>query len=406
MWRTHLGVAWRALSARRGRSALTVTSITLGTLAIVLMTSLAGSGLRTLTRGIEELGAARMVLLAPKVPERDEGKATKPRPFTERERDELVRGVPHLSAASLMSTPGTRDVVSDGGKRTRTDLVAADAAFDRVFHMRLARGRALTDADDVAARPVCVVGPELAKHLWDGPALGHSLAIGELRCRVVGELADNKHFGMNFGFDWNDLVVMPFNLGRQHDERTASNAMITLETDAVRSNDIVKRVVNARLVARRGGIDDFTFYDLSGVVQKFHTAFAVMQALVGAIAAIALLIGGVGVMNMMLVSVSERVREIGVRKALGATAAAIRTQFIVESALLSGLGGAVGVGLGVVLALGSGFALRALLPTWVVSVSLLAAGIAFAAALSVGVLFGWLPARRAARLAPVEAMRR
>jgi putative ABC transport system permease protein len=199
---------------------------------------------------------------------------------------------------------------------------------------------------------------------------------------------------------------MPFNLGRQHDERTASNAMITLETDAVRSNDIVKRVVNARLVARRGGIDDFTFYDLSGVVQKFHTAFAVMQALVGAIAAIALLIGGVGVMNMMLVSVSERVREIGVRKALGATAAAIRTQFIVESALLSGLGGAVGVGLGVVLALGSGFALRALLPTWVVSVSLLAAGIAFAAALSVGVLFGWLPARRAARLAPVEAMRR
>jgi len=406
MWRTHVGVAWRALRARAGRSALTVTSITLGTLAIVLMTSLAGSGLATLTRGIEELGAARMLLLAQKVPERAEGKAGKPRPFSTRERDALTRGVPHLKAASLVSAVGTRDIVSDSGQRTRTDVVAADAAFFDVFHMALAHGRALTELDERAARPVCVVGPKLAQHLWSGHATGHSLGVGELRCRVVGELADNHHFGMNFGFDWDDLVVVPFSLGRQHDDSTDAESMIALETDAVGSNDIVKRVINARRVARRGDIDDFTFYDLSGVVRKFHTAFAVMQALVGAIAAIALFIGGVGVMNMMLVSVSERVREIGVRKALGATAAAIRAQFIVEATLLSGLGGAAGVALGVVLALAGGIALRALMPTWVVSVSLLAAGTAFSAALCVGVLFGWLPARRAALLRPVEAMRR
>ncbi len=253
---------------------------------------------------------------------------------------------------------------------------------------------------------MCVVGPKLGAKLWPDGALGHSLSIGALRCRVVGQLATNKRFGTSFGFDWDDLVVVPYRFGREHDAAVEGNALMVLETDAAESNDIVKRVVNARLVARRGGIDDFTFYDMSGVVQKFETTFTLMQALVGLVAGIALFIGGVGVMNMMLVSVSERVREIGVRKALGASAQAIRTQFVVEAALLSSLGGGVGVGLGVLLSLAAGLVLSTLLPVWVSQVSVPAAVVAFTAAFGVGVLFGWLPARRAARLSPVEAMRR
>ena len=406
MLAAHLRVAASALSARAGRSLLTVSSITLGTLAIVLMTSLAGSGLETLMRGIEELGAARMLLLSPKTPERAEDRAAKPRPFTPEGRDALVAGVPHLRSSSLWASVRGREAVSDGGKTVRTDLVAADPDFFEVMHMAVARGRALSAVDEAAAAPVCVVGPELAKKVWQDGAIGHRLALGTLRCRVVGELAKNSRFGTNFGFDWDDVVVVPFRLGREHDPEIAAGALITLETDAPESNDIVLRVVNARLAARRRGIDDFTFYDLSSVVTKFRTTFALMQALVGLVAGIALVIGGVGVMNMMLVSVSERVCEIGVRKALGASAQAIRTQFVVDAALLSTTGGTLGVVIGVLASLGAGVVLRHLLPTWVAVVSTGAALTAFSSAVVIGLVFGWLPARRAARLSPVEAMRR
>jgi len=406
MWASHLGVAWRALRARAGRSLLTVTSITLGSLSIVLMTSLAGSGLATLMRGIEELGAARMLLLAPKVPERAQDRALAPAPFTAADRDSLTREVPHLAGASLTASIGPREVTSDGGKTVRTDVVAADAAFFELYRMRIARGRALTDADDRAAAPVCVAGPKLRARLWRESALGHSLSFGSLRCRVVGELDENRRFGMNFGFDWSDVLVVPFGLGRAHDPETEKEAALTLVTDDAASNDVVKRVLNARLVRRRHGVDDFTFYDLSGVVEKFRSAFWLMQVLVGLVAAIALVIGGVGVMNMMLVSVSERVAEIGVRKALGATTEAIRAQFVVEATLLAGLGGGLGVGAGIVLSAVCGSLLVEVLPTWVAGVSLTSALVAFVASLAVGVAFGWIPARRAARLSPVEAMRR
>jgi putative ABC transport system permease protein len=357
-------------------------------------------------RGIEELGAARMLLLAPKVPERAEDQAAAPAPFTAADRDSLTRDVPHLAGVSLNASIGPREVTSDAGKTVRTDVVAADAAFFELYRMRVARGRGLTDADDRAAAPVCVVGPKLRENLRLEGALGHSLSFGSLRCRVVGELDENRRFGMNFGFDWSDVLVVPFGLGRAHDPETEKEATLTLVTDGASSNDVVKRVLNARLERRRHGVDDFTFYDLSGVVEKFRSTFFLMQVLVGLVAAIALVIGGVGVMNMMLVSVSERVAEIGVRKALGATADAIRAQFVVEATLLAGLGGGLGVAWGLAIAAALGALLAKALPTWVASVSVPSALVAFAASLVVGVAFGWIPAHRAARLSPVEAMRR
>ncbi len=407
MWRNHLMVAVRALSARKGRSLLTVSSITLGVLAIVLMTSLAGSGLATIMKGLEELGAASMVLVAPKVPERAKDKAFTREPgFSPEDRDAITDRVPHLAVAALVAPLGKRDVTGDNGISTRSDLVAADAAFFAVYRMRVAAGRQLFASDDVAGAGVCVVGPKLAQALWREAAVGHSLTTGDLRCRVVGVLDKNDRFGTNFGFEWDDLVVMPFRSVAALEPRTRSEAQVILVSDDPSHNDIVKRVVNQRLVARRGDLDDFTFYDLSGVVEKFESTFALMQALVGLVAGIALLIGGVGVMNMMLVSVSERVREIGVRKALGATPDAIRAQFVVEAVLLSGFGAGLGVVSGVTLSLIAGVLVRLALPSWVQGVSLPAAAIAFFAALFIGGVFGWLPARRAARLSPVEAMRR
>ncbi|MEZ4220639.1 MAG: ABC transporter permease [Polyangiaceae bacterium] len=406
MWTLYLRVAARALRARAGRSLLTVTSITLGSLSVVLMTSLASSGLATLVRGIEDLGAARMVFVSPKVPEHSEDKAQRPRPFTPELRDAVTTGVPHLRRASLWAALGKQEALSDGGKGHSTDVVATDTAFFEIFRMSVARGRALSDEDEHAAAGVCVVGPKLRAALWPARAVGRSLSVGALRCRVVGELDDNDRFGMHFGFDWNDVVIVPFALASEHDTKVGQQAELALVTDAPEANDVVMRILNTRMVKLRDGIDDFTLMDLSSVVRKFDRVFALMQGIVGLIAAVALVIGGVGVMNMMLVSVNERVAEIGVRRALGATARMVKRQFVVEAALLAGLGGALGVALGVSLAWVSGWLLVRVLPTWLPGVSLPAALAAFTASLTAGVVFGWLPARRAAQMSPMEAMRR
>ncbi len=402
-----LRVAARALRARAFRSLLTISSITVGCLAIVLMSSLAKSGLDTLMRGIEEIGGARLLLVTAKAAERAEKKRASSRgALSIADRDAAVADVPHLANHSLYASVGQRDVRALGGKGVRSDVVAADAGFFRVFRMQIARGRSLTDVDSVGALPICVVGPKLAKRLGLAPALRSSLDVGGFRCRIVGVLADNSRFGTSFGFDWNDFVAVPYRSWLLHQPEANKHASIVLETQAPEFNEPVKRIVNARLSRRRNGVDDCTICGLSSVVARFEASFLIMKLLVGVVAGIALIIGGVGVMNMMLVSVSERVREIGVRRALGATRADIRRQFLVEALMLAGFGGLLGCLGGLGAALASGALIQSLLPAWVSSVSFASAATALASALCIGIVFGLLPARQAARLAPVEAMRR
>jgi putative ABC transport system permease protein len=407
MWLEHLRIAARALRGRALRSLLTVISITIGALAIVLSSSLAESGLSTLMRSVEELGGARLLMVVPKPAERAEKKRASARGGLDAtDRDQATEGVPHLAARALYASLGKRDALSDQGQTARTDLVAGDAGFFDVLRMRVASGRALDADDEARAARNCVVGPELARKLWVGPALDRRLTVGSIRCRVVGVLADNRRWGMNFGFDWNHLVVVPHRTAIALEPDVRAESAIALLTEAPAHNDAVKRIVNSRLVDRRAGVDDFTLYDLGRVIERFESAFTLMKLLVGLCAAIALAIGGVGVMNMMLVSVSERVREIGIRKALGATPSDLSRQFLVEASLLSALGGISGAALGAGGALAIGRLIRSGIPSWISTLSLPAVAAALLLSAAIGVGFGWLPARRAARLDPVEAIRR
>ncbi|WP_437725925.1 ABC transporter permease [Sorangium sp. So ce861] len=406
-WAVYLAIAAKALSAHKLRSLLTVLSITLGAFAIVLMTSLAEGGLLTLSRGIEQLGGARLILVAPKEPVRAERKkAMFVTGFTRKDRDRLARGIPHVAEHTLYAMLGSRDVTSDEGVEDRTDLVAADSGFLDAFRMPIGRGRAFSDEEDRRRARVCVAGPKLAARVWRGDPIGRWVTVGALRCRVIGVLAASERMGFNFGFSWDDLLVAPIDTAADVEKDVRTSALLVLKTDDVRNNDPVKRIVNALLVDRHHGVDDFTLYDFSGIMEQFEAVFATMKAIVGLIAGVALLIGGVGVMNMMLVSVSERVREIGIRKALGAAPGDISAQFLCEAALLSGAGGLLGVAGG---ALAAGLAssiIRRFTPGWVGAISTTAVIAALLVSSGVGVLFGWLPARRAGRLDPVAAMRR
>lgn len=402
----NLRLAAGAVAATRGRSALTVLSITIGAFAIVVMSSLAESGLVTIARGIEELGGARIVLVATKVPERGEAKQSAyRRGLSTIDRELVFRDLPHVEGLTMYSVLGKRDVLSESGARARTDLVASDARFFEVFRMRVARGRAFTEEENRGEAPLCVIGHKLAAKL-DGDPLGRHLTVGGLRCRVAGVLADNDRWGVGFGFDWTDLVIAPSDAVANVDPEVREEAEVLVRTDAPASNEAVKRLINARLVARHPGVDDFQIFDFRSVMKRFDTIFGTMELIVALLAGIALLIGGVGVMNMMLVAVSERVKEIGLRKALGAKPREISAQFLTEAILLAVLGGAVGVGLGLAVSVGAAALVAHFLPSWQRSLATGPTVTALLVSIAIGVVFGWLPAQQAARLHPTEAMRR
>ena len=402
----NLRLAAGALSGTRGRSVLTVLSITIGAFAIVVMSSLAESGLSTIARGLEELGGARIVLVAPKEPDRGEAKQNAyGRGMSLVDRERVFRDLPHVEGVSMYSVLGKKDVLSESGSRASTDLLATDARFFDVFRMRVARGRAFTEEENRGEASLCVIGHKLAAKLTGDP-LNRYLTVGALRCRVVGVLADNERFGVGFGFDWTDLVIAPAEAVANVDPEVRPSAEVLVRTDASSSNEAVKRLVNARLVARHPGVDDFQLFDFSGIMKRFAMIFSTMELIVALLAGIALVIGGVGVMNMMLVAVSERVKEIGLRKALGARPREIGAQFLTEAVLLALLGGGAGVGFGLLVAWGGSILIGHFLPTWQRSLAPGPTAAALVISIAIGVLFGWLPARQAARLDPTVAMRR
>jgi putative ABC transport system permease protein len=290
--------------------------------------------------------------------------------------------------------------------RSRSDLVAADGGFLDLYRMRLDRGRAFTEEENRKHAKVCVVGYKTAEKMWGGDALGKWLTTDGARCQVVGVLANQDRWGINFGFDWLDVIVVPIDTLGDYDPNAPKEAELLFKTDDPRANEPVKRIINALLVERHHGVDDFQIFDFAGFMEKFHQLFSIMNIIVGFIAGIALLVGGVGVMNMMLVSVSERVREIGIRKALGASPFDIGAQFLCEAIVLSGSGGVIGVSTGVLAAIAAGAIVQSARPMWVPVISHGAVATALTVSVLVGLVFGFFPARRAGKLDAITAIRR
>lgn len=404
-----LRMAGSALAANRGRSLLTVLSITIGAFAIVVMSSLAESGLRTLVKGIEDLGGARIILAWNKKPERGQNKAyAYAKGFRAVDRERILTGLPHVEHSTLYFDMERMQIVTDHGLKSRSSVAAGDGDFFKAFAMPLGKGRFFTDEENRDHASVCVIGKKLAEKIFPAPhePLGSVLAVGPtLRCRIVGVLAAIERPRM-FDFDWQDLVVVPSETMTDADPATPEAGCLFVKTDAASSNDIVKRLINARLEKRHPGLDDFTILDFAGAMKQFQLTFQIIELIVAVLAGIALFVGGVGVMNMMLVAVSERVREIGLRKALGASPRAIGLQFLIESAMLSVFGGVVGVVLGLAVATGASKLIVRQFATWQESIAVWSVTGALVVTFGIGIAFGWLPAKRAASLDPVEAMRR
>lgn len=399
LWRMSAG----HLGAHRLRTALTTLSIAIGAASIVALSSLAQSGLATLTRGIEEVGGTRFVMIMTGAPK---GARAKRDHYTSRlnggDREALAQAVPNLE--TIFGSIGFygSSLEAAGRKPFVTTVLGTEPTYFRAYRMRVDHGRALSAEDMRDRRRVAVVGAELEKALFGaGAGLGKTLRFRDEPYAVVGVLTAHQKANVNLGYDWEKVALVPLTAPAVGSE-IEQIAMTMRRTE---DTDLAVRVANSVLLHRHHDVDNFEILDFGGLLRNFYLAFAIMQILVGVIAGVALVIGGVGVMNIMLVAVNERMREIGLRKAIGAPEGAIMAQFLVEALLMSLWGALSGVLAGLVATGGISAVIAALNPAWIPLVAWPAVVVALFASGLVGVFFGWYPASRAAKLDPILALR-
>jgi putative ABC transport system permease protein len=381
------------------RSALTMLGIVIGVAAVIAMVTLGQGATDKVTNDIAQMGT-NLLIVSPGS-ERRGPTASGAAAFTVADVTAIEREVPSVAAVAPVASRNVLAVV--GNTNWSTTATGSTADYFTVRGYELADGRAFTPGEEGAGTPVCVLGATVGRELFAGQdPLGASLRLGTLSCEVVGVLAAKGE--STFGQDQDDFVVLPLRAFQRRIAGTLDVGMMFVSAASDRATARAQSDIEALLRERRrigpGEPPDFRVQDMKEIARTMQTVTGVLTALLGSIAAVSLLVGGIGIMNVMLVSVTERTREIGIRLSVGARGRDVLLQFLVEAVVLSTIGGLIGMVLGLS---GSYVAGRALgLPFTILPRIIL---LAFAFSVTVGVAFGFYPARKAARLNPIEALR-
>ncbi|HRI87749.1 MAG TPA: ABC transporter permease, partial [Candidatus Hydrogenedentes bacterium] len=287
-----------------------------------------------------------------------------------------------------------------GERRRNTMIIATTDKFEEVRNLHAQQGRFISQQDIDKNNKVCVIGVKIKQELFGAEnALNKSISINRAKHTVVGVLEPK---GVMLGINIDDLVVIPLRSGQQMfyggEDRLFQ---ILVRANSPEDVKVATESVREILKAAHDYIEDFTITDQTSILATFNQIFTAMRVMLAGIAGISLLVGGIGIMNIMLVSVRERTREVGIRKAVGATRHDIGMQFAIESITLSSLGGSLGIALGF---LGT-FIIRTIYPPLPVFTSAWSVMLAFFFSMAVGVFFGAYPAIKASGVDPVEALR-
>ncbi|MDP2258078.1 MAG: ABC transporter permease [Polaromonas sp.] len=393
-------LALRSIRRNLMRSFLTILGIVIGVSAVITMVTLGNGATLAVQNQISGLGTNLLQVRPGQRMGPGSGGATAPA-FKETDADVIASQIGGILAVAPEARTGSTLVA--GGRNWSSSVIGSTNAWLETGNWTLADGRAFSDDELRAGAAVCLIGETVRRELFGTrAAVGEQLRVKQISCEVVGLLA-SKGQGA-FGNDQDDVVLMPIKtLQRRITGNTRVNTLLVSMaqgSDADRVKSSMTQLLRERRKLAPTDEDNFNVLDTKQLAETLSGTTKVLTMLLGAVAAVSLLVGGIGIMNIMLVSVTERTREIGLRLAIGALEREVLLQFLIETVVLASLGGVIGI----VLATGASIGLSALMDVPYIfnpGVNLLS----FVFSAGIGVLFGYFPARRAARMDPIEALR-
>ena len=397
-------LALRSVRRNMLRSFLTILGIVIGVSAVVTMVTLGNGATQAIQTQITSLGSnLLMVMPGQRTPGGGGGGGGGVPQFTEADAVAIQSQIGGVAAVAPQGRASVTVVAN--GRNWATTVIGSTNQWFETGNWKLASGRIFDDDEQRAGAAVCVIGETVRREIFSGTAgqtgLGELLRVKQFSCAVVGILAAKGQGGMG---DQDDTVAVPLNTlqRRVTGSRKVSMLLVSMQdgSDSAPLKASLRQLLRERRKLAQSDDDNFNIFDTQQLAETLSSTMGVLTSLLGAVAAVSLLVGGIGIMNIMLVSVTERTREIGLRLAVGALESEVLLQFLIEAVVLSALGGLIGI----LIATGASYWTSKLMNvpySFDISINLLA--LVFSAA--IGVVFGYFPARRAAQMDPIEALR-
>ena len=393
-------LALRAIRRNLMRSFLTVLGIVIGVAAVITMVTLGNGATRMVSDQISSLGSNLLILRPGQQlgPGRESAGAPN---FHLADMEAIQTQITSLRAVAPVV--GSKVTLVAGNQNWSSLVNGTSNAYFTAGNWKIAAGRQFEEDEDTIGKAVCIIGSTVKKQLFGSQSpIGSELRVKNFSCEIIGLLQAKGQGAM--GQDQDDMVLMPIRTVQRRltGSQDVSTLMLSLRDGVVADKVIeqIRRLMRERRKLSENAEDDFNVMDTKQIAETLSGTIRTMTGLLGAVAAVSLLVGGIGIMNIMLVSVTERTREIGIRLAIGALEQEVLMQFLIEAVVLSALGGLIGIVLALVACLGLA-ALMHMPFLFGPGINLLA----FVFSATIGIVFGYVPARRAASLDPIVALR-